>query len=65
MGRADLIGPGKHHLVPSWQPAGTGRSGGEGARAGRKHGGQKFLTQQTAQSRRPGLPMRKKKPAPA
>ncbi len=24
MGRADLIGPGKHHLVPSWQPAGTG-----------------------------------------
>ena len=24
MGRADLIGPGKHQLVPSWQPAGTG-----------------------------------------
>ena len=24
MGRADLIGPGKQHLVPSWQPAGTG-----------------------------------------
>jgi uncharacterized radical SAM protein YgiQ len=24
MGRADLIGPGKHRLVPSWQPAGTG-----------------------------------------
>jgi len=24
MGRADLIGNGKHHLVPSWQPAGTG-----------------------------------------
>ena len=24
MGRADLIGPGKHHLVPAWQPAGTG-----------------------------------------
>ncbi|MBA3391518.1 MAG: YgiQ family radical SAM protein [Deltaproteobacteria bacterium] len=24
MGRADLIGGGKHHLVPSWQPAGTG-----------------------------------------
>ncbi len=21
MGRADLIGPGKHHLVPAWQPA--------------------------------------------
>jgi uncharacterized radical SAM protein YgiQ len=24
MGRADLIGPGKRHLVPAWQPAGTG-----------------------------------------
>jgi uncharacterized radical SAM protein YgiQ len=24
MGRADLIGPGKHQLVPNWQPAGTG-----------------------------------------
>jgi uncharacterized radical SAM protein YgiQ len=24
MGRADLIGPGKHQLVPAWQPAGTG-----------------------------------------
>ena len=24
MGRADLIGNGKKHLVPAWQPAGTG-----------------------------------------
>ena len=24
MGRVDLIGNGKHHLVPAWQPAGTG-----------------------------------------
>jgi len=24
MGRADLIGAGKHHLVPIWQPKGTG-----------------------------------------
>jgi uncharacterized radical SAM protein YgiQ len=44
MGRADLIGPGKHHLVPNWQPAGTGSSGGEGRRLGRKHRVQKFLT---------------------
>ena len=35
MGRADLIGPGKHQLVPSWQPAGTGLQG-EGKRAGHK-----------------------------
>ena len=41
MGRADLIGPGKQHLVPAWQPAGTGTLA-EGARARgdvRKHGG--------------------------
>ena len=44
MGRADLIGPGKHQLVPNWQPAGTGKGGGEGRRVGRKHGVRKFLT---------------------
>jgi uncharacterized radical SAM protein YgiQ len=44
MGRADLIGPGKHQLVPNWQPAGTGGGGGEGRRVGRKHGVQKFTT---------------------
>jgi len=44
MGRADLIGPGKHHLVPNWQPAGTGKGGSEGRRVGRKHKAQKFLT---------------------
>jgi uncharacterized radical SAM protein YgiQ len=44
MGRADLIGPGKHQLIPTWQPAGTGLTGGEGKRAGRKHGTQTFTT---------------------
>jgi uncharacterized radical SAM protein YgiQ len=44
MGRADLIGPGKHHLVPNWQPPGTGLGGGEGKRLGKKHGVQKFTT---------------------
>jgi uncharacterized radical SAM protein YgiQ len=44
MGRADLIGPGKHQLVPNWQPAGTGKGGGEGRRVGGKHGAQKFTT---------------------
>ncbi len=52
MGRADLIGNGKRHLIPLWQPAGTGASGGEGGRTGRKHGSQTFLTQHT------GLPPR-------
>ncbi len=31
MGRGDLIGPGKAHLIPAWQPRGTG-FGGEGRR---------------------------------
>jgi uncharacterized radical SAM protein YgiQ len=44
MGRADLIGPGKHQLIPTWQPAGTGKNGGEGLRTGRKHKAQTFLT---------------------
>ncbi|MGF1456209.1 MAG: YgiQ family radical SAM protein [Alphaproteobacteria bacterium] len=44
MGRADLIGPGKHHLVPRHQPAGTGTKGGEGRRLGRKKGHQTFVT---------------------
>ena len=45
MGRADLIGPGKHQLVPSWQPAGTGK-GGEGRRIAPKgqDAARKFLT---------------------
>ncbi|MFZ1325504.1 MAG: YgiQ family radical SAM protein [Candidatus Contendobacter sp.] len=47
MGRTDLIGNGKRHLIPAWQPAGTGTSSGEGARAGRKHGAQVFLTRHT------------------
>ena len=55
MGRADLIGPGKQHLVPPWQPAGTGTLG-EGVRARgdvRKHGGAS-----AAPGRRPGGPFR-------
>jgi uncharacterized radical SAM protein YgiQ len=55
LGRADLIGSGKHQLVPAWQPIGTGRTGGEGVRRGRKHGAQKFMTQRTTESMRPGL----------
>ena len=27
MGRADLIGNGRRHLVPAYQPAGTGEAG--------------------------------------
>ncbi len=37
MGRADLIGNGKKHLIPNWQPAGTGEQG-EGKRVSHKAG---------------------------
>ena len=43
MGRADLIGNGKKHLIPSWQPAGTGEQG-EGKR---KAGAQKNVSFRT------------------
>jgi len=49
MGRGDLIGGGKHQLVPSWQPAGTG--GQHEGRRGRMQPGV-ALTQHT------GLPPR-------
>ncbi|MDB5395427.1 MAG: YgiQ family radical protein [Rhodospirillales bacterium] len=51
MGRGDLIGPAKHQLIPLGQPLGTGRTGGEGVRAGRKHGAQSFMTQHTRPAR--------------
>ena len=44
MGRADLIGPGKHRLVPSWQPAETGEER-EGRR--RPQAAKPFRTQHT------------------
>jgi hypothetical protein len=42
MGRADLIGNGKQHLVPNYQPAGTGETA-EGQRF--PHKAQPFRTQ--------------------
>jgi radical SAM superfamily enzyme YgiQ (UPF0313 family) len=51
MGRADLIGPAKHQLIPLGQPPGTGNSGGEGQRTGRKHRQQRFMTQHTRPAR--------------
>jgi uncharacterized radical SAM protein YgiQ len=59
MGRADLIGNGKKHLIPTWQPAGTGGQG-EGRRVstkakrptsnGQKQKGQSFRTQHVRKS---------------
>ena len=50
MGRADLIGNGKHQLVPSYQPAGTGDRA-EGQRGGSVH--RPFRTQHTGLPRTP------------
>ncbi|MCW2273219.1 YgiQ family radical SAM protein [Rhodoblastus acidophilus] len=44
MGRADLIGPGKHQLVPNWQPAGTGGKDGGPPRGRGYAKPRKFLT---------------------
>jgi uncharacterized radical SAM protein YgiQ len=51
MGRADLIGPGKHHLIPAWQPPGTGeqREGQRVRSSPRKHA--PFRTQHTRPKR--------------
>jgi uncharacterized radical SAM protein YgiQ len=59
MGRADLIGPGRHQLIPSWQPAGTGLAR-EGRRAAPVRG-QPMRTQHTGlpntpRPRAPGHP---------
>jgi len=56
MGRADLIGPGKRHLVPAWQPAGTGENH-EGRRT--PQSARPFRTQHT------GLPGAPRAPKPA
>ncbi|BAN68446.1 YgiQ family radical SAM protein [endosymbiont of unidentified scaly snail isolate Monju] len=56
MGRADLIGNGKRHLVPRWQPAGTGRQP-EGQR---KPGGKPFRTRHARAERHDHQPRRAK-----
>jgi uncharacterized radical SAM protein YgiQ len=58
MGRADLIGPGKHHLVPAWQPAGTGQlAEGQRQRADvRKHRGSSGTPFKTQHTRKRGRP---------
>jgi uncharacterized radical SAM protein YgiQ len=54
MGRADLIGNGKQHLVPAYQPAGTGESP-EGRRGGSPH--RPFRTQHTGLPKSPRPPV--------
>ncbi|MBS0375003.1 MAG: YgiQ family radical SAM protein [Proteobacteria bacterium] len=55
MGRADLIGSGKHQLVPAWQPAGTGGVPAAGERPARPAG---RLRPGRAATQHTGLPPR-------
>ena len=60
MGRADLIGNGKHQLIPAYQPNGTGQAP-EGHRAA---GNRPFRTQHTGLPRTPRVPPRPAKAKP-
>ena len=56
MGRADLIGNGKRHLIPSWQPADTTKGAPGVARGGGKapsHALRPLRTQHTGLPRVP------------
>jgi len=59
MGRADLIGNGKKHLIPSWQPQGTGEAA-PGKRVAGKAPGTTFRTQHTGLPKLPRHATRKK-----
>jgi hypothetical protein len=59
MGRSDLIGNGKHHLVPHWQPAGTGQAA-EGHRHDPRARRQPFRTQHTGLPQTPARPARRR-----
>ena len=64
MGRADLIGNGKRHLIPSWQPEGTGDAT-EGVRRKTSSRTASFATQHNGLPHAPGVKKRratKKKP---
>ena len=70
MGRANLIGNGPQHLIPSYQPKGTGEAA-EGQRTGYKHGAQRTpgakpsAGKQSFRTQHTGLPHTPRAPAAA
>jgi radical SAM superfamily enzyme YgiQ (UPF0313 family) len=58
MGRADLIGNGKKHLVPSWQPKGTGDNRRAGAKGKDLH--HRIDVKKRAQPKRGRKPSRRR-----
>ncbi len=56
MGRADLIGNGKQHLIPDFQPAGTGRRFESAAPTGERRPPRPATARARPETRRPGKP---------
>ncbi len=54
MGRADLIGNGKRHLIPRWQPAGTGGTTKDNGKGGRPFRTQHSRAESRTKGSRPG-----------
>jgi uncharacterized radical SAM protein YgiQ len=63
MGRAELIGPRREQLIPSWQPSGTGQAQAPGARSRPMHR-QPLRTQHTGLPRLPRAPGRPRRGGP-
>jgi len=61
MGRADLIGNGKRHLVPAWQPAGTGEGKKRGPMHAARGAGTRNATPQTRRSAPSGSAVRRRR----
>jgi len=59
MGRSDLIGNGKKHLIPTWQPAGTGRRSEQGHSADHIHAPRKPGAGRPAPAKTQGGPTRR------
>jgi len=64
LGRADLIGNSKHHLIPTYQPLGTGdaaegRRGPRSARGGQRPGGPRSPRKGAVLTQHTGLPPRR------
>jgi len=62
MGRADLIGSGKHQLIPAYQPAGTGGAASPAREASPRR---PFATQHSGLPRTPALPRNPRRAASA
>jgi uncharacterized radical SAM protein YgiQ len=63
MGRANLIGNGSHHLIPAYQPRGTGEAGEGARRPGAPRAGARSQPMRTQHTGLPRVPRPPGKPA--